>query len=125
MDEKKRLIAIITTKDRYFNYGDDHEVFVTSISDWTEVTEKEFQLLSSYSANYNWRVIERLDYKKDFIPKTVAAALAEVEKFKEEERKRKAELEKRKLERELKKKAKTEEQEKALLKELAQKYGKV
>lgn len=121
-EENKRLIAIVNFKDCYFNYGDDYEQVAQSISEWSEVTEEEFELLTTFSGKYTWKVIERLDKKPKFIPTTVKAAINEARAHQELVAKQKAEAEAKKLARELKRKAKTIEQEKKLLDELKLKY---
>lgn len=115
-------IAIIKPK-LYFDGYDDYNKIIESISDWSEVTDKELDLIMRYCHNYNYQVIERVDTKPEFIIKTVQQALLEAKKHEEQEAKRKAEAEQKKLDRALKKKAKDEAQELKLLAELQAKHS--
>ena len=119
--KKMREIAICTVRELY-NY-DDYTKIIDSITDWTEVTDEEYNLLVKFSNNYNWSVIERLDKKPNFVLNTVKAALEEVRREEERRRVEKEKADKRKQERLLKKKAKDEAAEKELLEQLLAKHG--
>ena len=116
-----RQIAIIS-HTLNTDYSDYTKV-IESITNWSEVTEEEFQLLKKYQyKNSHIQVLERLDVG-GMIPNTVEEYL---QKAKTEEEKRiKAEAEKtRKAEAaRLKKLANKEAQEKDLLKKLMEKHG--
>lgn len=134
-----RHIAIITSKEFSLNYGDDSETITVGITDWTEVTDAEYELLSRYcvdrrSGKYNYFIIERLDKAQNFIPTTLAQfkKLAEAEAREkaaqvEQDKKLKVEREKLKLERAakkaLKQKEASEAAERAMLAELQRKYS--
>lgn len=122
MENKKHLIAIVNCRDHYFNYGDDHAMLIQSISDWSEVTTEELNLLQRFGLNYSWKVIERVDADPKFIATTVKAALAEVKKQEELQAEAKAKAEAAKAQRELKRQAKTQAEELKLLETLQSKY---
>lgn len=122
MTNKKHQVAIINCKDVHFNYGDDHEVLIQSISDWSEVTTEELSLLNRFSLNYSWKVIERLDSDPKFIATTVQAALNQVKAQQKAQEEAKAKAEAAKVQRELKRKAKTQAEELRLLQTLQSKY---
>lgn len=115
-----RYIAII--KGRNLSSYDDYESVVLSITDWSEVSEEDYKLLNEWVRNYDYMILERMDTKPDFLPKTIAACKKEAEVYAEKQRKAKEEADRKKLERELKKKARTEAREKKLLEELERKY---
>lgn len=115
-----RHIAII--KGSYYYLSDDNDVIALSITDWSVVSEEDYVLLTRWVCKSDYKIIERMDAKHDFLPKTIAVCKEKAKVYDEEQRKIKEEAAKKKLERELKKKAKTEEQEKKLLEELQRKY---
>lgn len=117
-----RKIAIITVKEQYSDYNYYDEV-IESITEWSEVSEEDYNLLVKFSYGHDWRVIERLDSNPDFIPKTIEAAIKEVRLEAERVEKQRLEAEKKKQERLLKKKAKDEAAEKKLLEQLLAKHG--
>ncbi len=137
--EQTRHIAIVTHRDFYYNYGDDCDTVVASITDWTEVSEEDYKLLSRYcgtlnnDGKYNYSIIERKDKQSGFLAKTIeqfkqlAAAeekAAAERAAAEEQRKKEAAARKAaaKAKRELAKRAETEAAERALLEELEKKY---
>lgn len=137
--EQTHHIAIITYRDFYYNYGDDHETIVASITDWTEVSAADYDLLARYcttlnkSGKYNYSIVERKDKQPSFIMHTIqqfkqlaeAEAKEAAERAAAEEQRKKAVAEKRaaaKAKRELAKRAETEAAERALLVELEKKY---
>lgn len=101
----------------------DYTSVIKSITNWSEVTEKEFWTLKAYQRNKSYiTILERIDVG-EMIPNTVAEYL---QKAKDEEAKHiKADAEKkRKAEAaRLKKLAKSEADEKELLKQLLEKHG--
>ena len=115
-----RLIAIC--KFKYSDY-DNCDKIIESITDWTEVTEEDYNLLVSFSWKCDWAIIERLDKKPGFVLSTVKAAIEEARSAQERLEKDKQEAERKKQERLLKKKAKDEEAEKKLLQTLLVKHG--
>lgn len=118
-----REIAIITTKSA--EYYDDDSKTVDSITDWSEVSDEDYELLVRFSNKYDWTVIERLDKKPGFLLNSVKAALDEVKLEEERQRIAKVESDRKKQERLLKKKAKDEAAEKKLLEQLLAKHGDV
>lgn len=117
-----RKIAIITTRDFFYNYGDDHETVINSITDWSEVDDKTYDLLSKASHRMNFTIIERPSDEEKFIKKTVADFVKMIEHEAEVERARKEKAEKTRKEKALKKKAKDEAAEKELLAALLAKH---
>lgn len=114
-----RKIAIITT---YTNY-DNYDVLVDSITDWSEVSDYDYQILVAESHNTgNFQVIERLDAKPDFIPKTIADYLQKAKEEAENKRRAEQAAKAKKEAAALKKKAKTEADELALLRQLQEKH---
>ena len=114
-------IAIFKAKG--INTYDDYAKIIDSITDWTEVSQKDYEILTSYSYVRDWIIIERLDRKEDFIPKTVKVALEEAREFEKKQQLAKETEEKKKQDRLLKKKAKDEVAEKKLLEHLLAKHG--
>lgn len=119
-----RYIAIVTSKDYYPGYGDDgHETIITSITDWTEVTDDEFKALDAARTRLNFMIFERPTDMKAFVAKTVADYLA----FAKAEEKRMAEEKKKREEAALERKFKKELKDKAsklkMLKKLQEELG--
>lgn len=114
-----RKIAIVTT---YTNY-DNYDVLVDSITDWSEVSDYDYQILVAESHNTgNFQVIERLDAKPDFIPKTIADYLQKAKEEAENKLRAEQAAKAKKEAAALKKKAKTEADELALLRQLQEKH---
>jgi hypothetical protein len=116
-------IAIITSRDVYFNYGDDTSRIVETITDWEEVTDEDFKTLSYASGRLGFAIVEQPVNTKDFIAKTIAdykaIAKAEVKKAAAEKAKR----DQAALERKFKKELKTKESKIAMLKQLQAELG--
>jgi hypothetical protein len=96
-----RQIAIITTEDSEC-YECDYSNIITSITEWSKVSDEDFKLLdeaSSRSRSYNskipsFRIIERPIDEHIFIRKTVdnyKAMIIEEERRIEEEKRKRAE----------------------------------
>lgn len=116
-----RYIAII--KGKWIDPYDDYSVkIIESITNWSEVSEEDYNLLNRWARNHDYIILERMDVKPDFIPKTIAACKEEARIYAEKQRMQREEAARKKLERELKRKAKNEEQERKLLEELERKY---
>lgn len=124
-------IAIIYGK--HASMEDISSVAATSITDWADVTEKEYSILlrwvnhlnkksNPYGDTYNDVATIVLKEESSNLPYIIEECKKVAQEFKEQEEIRKQEREKKKRERLLKKKAKTEEQEKKLLEELQAKY---
>lgn len=118
-------IAIITTQDVYYNYGDDHETLVKSITDWEEVSDEDFRMLQQASYKFNFFILEQPTDTKAFIAKTISdykeLVKQEAAKAAEEKRKREERAQQRKFQKELKDK----ESKKALLEKLKAELGEV
>lgn len=118
-------IAIITTQDVYYNYGDDHETLVKSITDWEEVSDEDFRMLQQASYKLNFFILEQPTDTKAFIAKTISdykeLVKKEAAKAAEEKRKREERAQQRKFQKELKDK----ESKKALLEKLKVELGEV
>jgi hypothetical protein len=117
-----RKIAIITTRDFYYNYGDDCDQIVNSITEWTEVDEDTYNKLYGASHRMNFSIIERPADEAAFIKKTVRDYVDIIAKEEEAERQRKAKADLTRKEKALKKKAKDEAAEKELLATLLAKH---
>ena len=65
-------IAIIKTRDIIYNYGDDKESIINSITSWEEISDEDFVLLNKASYRFNFVVIEQPIDTKVFIAKTIA-----------------------------------------------------
>lgn len=121
-----RKIAILVGREvTTYTYDDEwttHNI-AASITEWTDVTQEEYSLLQKAQYEKNFTIIEQMPEQEKFIKKTVAGIL---ERIRQEEELRQKEADKRKAaaeQRKLKKLAKNEEQEKALLKSLQEKYS--
>lgn len=117
-----RKIAIVTVKEQWNSY-DDYCKVIESITEWSEVSEEDYELLVKFSYNHDWKVIERLDSDPTFIPRTVEAAIREAHLEAEKVEKQHQAADKKKQERLLKKRAKDEAAEKKLLEQLLAKHG--
>lgn len=118
-----KKIAIITSKSIIADYDSGYSDIVTSISDWSEVSDEDYQLLRSWCGkNNSYSLLCREDVCENFIPRLVSefTILAKAEKNQEEQEKIKRE--EAKQQRELKKRAKTEQAERKLLEALKQKF---
>lgn len=118
-----KQVAILSGDRQYYNYQDDYQLLGLSLSDWSEVSNEDYQLLKSWCGRDNsYTLITREDVNSKFVPRLISefTMLAHAEKEKQEREKQKRE--EAKLNRELKKKAKTEADEKKLLETLRSKY---
>lgn len=78
-----KKIAIIKTHERSINY-DDSETFVTSITDWAEVTEEVYNILRASSTINKFIVVEQPRNQLEFIGKTVEDYRIYIEKVEKE-----------------------------------------
>lgn len=115
-----KLIAIIKINDN--SYYNDYSHIIQSITDWSEVTYEDYQLLKTYCDQRSYTIIERIDVDQSALIKTVEQAKLLAKREAEEKQKQKELEEQKKQARLLKKKAKTEAEEKKLLEQLQQKY---
>jgi len=116
-------IAIIITKNCYYNYGDDYETILQSITNWEEVTDEEFDDLVQASYRMGFQIMEQPAEPKKFIAKTISdyKTLVKEEKRKEaEEKKKRADAA---LVRKHKKELKDRESKLALIKKLQAELG--
>jgi sorbitol-specific phosphotransferase system component IIBC len=118
-----RKIAILKTKDVYYNYGDDRETIATSITDWSEVTHEEYVALCNMGARKNFLVLERPIDEPAFIAQTVADYIKMMKDEAEKEAERKKAAEEAALARKIKKEAKTKQQKLEMLKKLQEELG--
>jgi hypothetical protein len=107
-----RQIAIF--KPHLIHYYEDYTALIESITEWSEVTDEEYKLLQQWVAKYDYTMIERVDKKPDFLPKTIAAAIAEAKALDDALKKQKEEAERKRQERALKKLAKDKRQKEEL-----------
>lgn len=120
-------VAIVRFVDRYYNYGDDYDTFVHSITDWEEVDDETFKLLQGASSFYNdgmrFMVVERLTTKSPVVVNTVAAYVKHLQQQKEAAEKAAAEREAKAAERRLKKLAKDEAARRQLFEQLQREFN--
>ncbi len=124
---KKIAIVFYATKDMYNKYGDDYTELALPyhITEWTEVTDKEFDEL--YGFGQLW--YDRTGYSKFKIiiypdqPKTIKDILEFSKQEKLAFEKAKEDAEKKRALAKLKKLAKAEAEEKKMLEALLAKYG--
>jgi hypothetical protein len=116
-------IAIITTAELYYNYGDDRNVVVDSITDWTEVSDEEFKMLSVAQNSLGFTLLEQPTDVPKFVAKTVADYLQMVENQKKKDAEEKLRREEAALQRKIKKEAKDQKTKLAMLKKLSDELG--
>lgn len=120
-----RKIAIIKTRE--FNTGYDGTYstlkLIDSITDWTEVSDDDYEMLSSASHSMNFTVIEQPIDTEVFISKTVKDYKALVEKEKKRAAEEKAQREKAALERKFKKELKDQASKQRMLEKLTAELG--
>ena len=118
-------IAIITTRDIFSNYGEDHSVIVDSISDWQEVSHEDYALLCKAQAR-TYGAFHIIEQPTD-TPKFIARTIADYLKLAAEDEKKAAEgkvkREKASIERKHKKELKDKESKLKLLKQLQEELG--
>jgi hypothetical protein len=73
-------IAIIKTKDSCSNYGDDSNTVITSITDWTEVSDEDFCILQKTQYDGQFYILEQPTNTIEFVAKTVAEYLEKAKK---------------------------------------------
>lgn len=121
-----RNVAIVTTEDRFYNHGDDYETITRSITDWTLVDDKDFEILKkAVYRNSSLLLLEQPVNQSAFIAKTVADY---IEKEKQLEAAAVIEKQRRQdtaLARKHKKELKDRESKIALLKKLQAELGPV
>jgi hypothetical protein len=130
MMDKHRYIAIIKWNDDLNNYEFENKI-IHSITDWSVVTNEEYDLLNIWLRNlklpYNtyYSIIERVDRlyipeEFDNVPNLINECKKESEKFKKKQERIKKEEEKEKEKRRLAKEAR----EKKKFEELKKKFEK-
>jgi len=116
-----KLIAII--RGRELHDYESYSMIIESITDWSEVSDEDYQILKQHQYNGgDFTIIERID-SEEFISKTVEDYLKKARKLEAARLKKIKEKEKNKLQKELNKKASTEKAERQLLAELTAKYA--
>lgn len=118
-------IAIVIARDNFYNYGDDYDRLIESISEWTEVDDETFALLkkAEMSRRYDFGVLEQPVHPRVFIKNTVEDYVAHVkaeEEKREAEKKKKAEAARK---RKLNKMAKDEAAKRILFNQLKEELG--
>ena len=111
-------IAIIKTKDMYYNYGDDNEMIAMSITNWSEVSDEDFGILQKAKYSRNFDILEQPVSTPEFVVQTVADYIKETRKAEEKEKEEKQKREAAALVRKHKKELKTRESKLELLKKL-------
>lgn len=126
MSEKmhKIAIALYTTFGSYDDYDDyNQHKMMESITEWEEVNDETFKLLTSAASRLSFTVIEQPTDIKKFIVKTIAdwkkIAIEDEEKREQIKKEREAKA----LEKKLKKEAKTLTDKKKLFELLKQELG--
>lgn len=115
-------IAILRTKDHYYDYG-DWTVVIEKITDFEEVDDETYKILVSGQIEFDYKIIELEVNQSQFIIDTVAKIADRIKKNEESKARKKAEEAAKRQERLLKKKAKDEAAEKELLSTLIKKHG--
>lgn len=82
-------IAVLFSDDHCDRYDNYHRIIET-ITEWTVVSEEEFQLLTQYSYEKGFHILEVPLNQTEFIRFTVTTLLEEAKAKKEAEEKRKA-----------------------------------
>lgn len=116
-------IAIIKTREVFYNYGDDRESIINSVTTWEEISDEDFVLLNKASHRFDFVVIEQPVDTKVFIANTIAdyTAMARAEEAKaEKEKKARAEAA---LRRKHAKELKDKDTKRALLQQLKAELG--
>jgi RsiW-degrading membrane proteinase PrsW (M82 family) len=72
-------IAILTSRDVYYNYGDNSQRIVESITGWEEVSDTDYKILCGASSRLGFVILEQPIYAAKFIAKTIADYKAIVE----------------------------------------------
>lgn len=114
-----KLVAVLLVEERYTSY-DDYDDVIKSITEWSEVTDEEYNKLARWCKNHTgYAVVERIDLKPTGLAEIFKKIEQEEQVIKEKALKAKAAAEK---------KAKTlkaaqEAKEKKLLEQLQAKYG--
>jgi hypothetical protein len=115
-----RLIAVVTTVDIPTNY-DDYDTVIKSITEWSEVTEKEYEVLRKWCNRQSYYLLlERVDLTPTGLTEILEKAAKEDAEEKTRRQKQIETAEKRANAL----KAKKEAKEKKLLEELSKKYQK-
>jgi hypothetical protein len=113
-----KKIAILKYNNQCYYHGDGDELWIAnSISDWTEVSDEDYNILIQAQNTYTFRVIERPENEKEFIEKTVSHYI-KVVKERNEKMKQQREIEDKK------KREKAEARDKKKLEQLKAKYEK-
>ncbi len=115
-----RKVAIIKVRD--VSDYESSQLIASSISDWDEVTDEQFDALSKELVYGEYRVIERLTDTAEFIENTVKAHLKRIEKQKKEAEKWQRDREQKANERKQKREAKRVEKEREEYEKLKQKF---
>lgn len=114
-----RQIAIINIREiRDYDHDSFKTIIASSITDWSEVSDEEYQLLTQYSWRGKFTIVERLDITKDFVGTTVQEYKEMAKKEKAREDKEEKDRLKKKKERAAAKAAKQAANEKALFEKL-------
>lgn len=119
-----RKVAVFWTEDKYYDYGNDYERIISSITAQEEISNDDFEILKRASYRKGFTVIEQPTAPKEFIATTIQDFLVEEHNAmrKEDETKKKlaAAALKKKLEKDLKDKTSKFELFEKLKKELGQ-----
>ena len=122
------FVAIVKFVDHYYNYGDDYDTMIQSISDWEEVDDETFKLLqgasayTSHSTN-SFIVLERLHVDHPVIVNSVKAYVKYLTEQKAAKEKEEAARKAKADERRLKKLAKDEKARRELFEQLQSEFG--
>ena len=94
-----RYIALFNTRTITNGSYDDYSTeILSSITDWSEVSEEDFELLRWYANQNGYHILERPLFIEQVLPKLILDCKITAEKAKEKEIKYKAAEAKRKLE---------------------------
>lgn len=121
MTKHKKVAIVKVGYNDKFDYDDGISVSSELITNWTEITEEEFNILERYirslsSDKYRYRLIEQLPEEEVF--NTVQQFVEKAKEKEKQEAALKAERETKKLERERKKANKEKAERKKLFEQL-------
>jgi hypothetical protein len=85
-----RKIAIIFSDEQWDDREESYRKIIEHITEWTLVTQEEFQLLHDYQWQKGYKLIEFPMNHEVFVRETVASLLLEVKQKQEEAERKKA-----------------------------------
>ena len=123
--QKTHLVACFTVTDDYYRDAVESGNFIQHITEWSEVTteERDILLKMRYSVNPPYVVVERIDLTDTFIADTVATYLTKAKAELEKQAKAKKLAEEKKAKADAVKASKEEEKRRKLFEKLQKEFG--